>query len=830
MYNLTITSTTYTGGTLNEELFNVNVLVGAHTGETPWGGNEGNDIGVPTVEALAAMEQFGVTSVRFPAGQDKRIFSDTGMIVDEDLPDFLRNFLEHAQGQGLSVNLVVPVESLEEFGGPSQTEILDGLEQIASIVARDFPGVVTGYELGNEYWGGRTPGDDTREAAYGEAAGLAAVAIQNGASDFEMDPHIILQASGNLGGAFGNSLTEANIAIQNAFEAVDGAMDTVDGVLRNFYWRDGDAGAFDNDSGTFAEDRGIDENLNGWGDANWETWAGHELATYVGEYNITNQITFSNDAPDLGIHGASMLLEHLTNVVEADVDVAFAWPFLHATRNSFIHQHEDIKITNIYGMDIVTNTTRGAMFDLLRQSVVGDELIDLGWDTQNAVEVTAFQDVIENVDGAAVTSYTQTLFFSSRSDQFETLNVDLSALVAGYTGMSGISIFYEDENDHHRNAVLTELSGLDTDLDGRFTLDLEAYEVVQLSFHYGHQMASDGQITFTQANTVHQGSGAGETLLLNDGDDTIHGAGGDDWIDGGNGSDVLYGGEGNDTLAGGGAGDTIFGGNGDDLINGNWGRDAIYGGEGNDTVYSGTMNDTVYGEAGDDLVKASSGNDQLWGGSGKDSLYGYDGNDLIRGGMNNDLVHGGYGDDTLYGGNGNDLVDGGAGNDLLIGGRGNDRLVGQVGEDTIIGGDGQDTIVSGEGQDTIISGDGDDVLRAGRHNDILIAGDGNDFLVAGAGFDHLDGGAGNDTLHGNFNADSFYFDDGHGHDVIKDFEAENHFEVIDFSDLDLFESFADVAVNLVQQGTGVLITTSAESSVFLEGVDLSQLGAEDFVF
>lgn len=875
MYDLTLTNTTFNGNTLNEELFNVNVLVEAHTGETPWGGNEGNELGIPTIEAMAAMEQFGVTSVRFPAGQDKAIFSQTGMIVDGDLPSFLRNFLEHAQEHGLSVNLVLPVESLEEFGGPSQAEILDGIEMIAAIVARDFPGVVTGYELGNEYWGGRIPGDDTREATYGEAAGHAAVAIQNGSSGFGLDPHIILQASGNLAGAFGNSLTEANVAIQEAFASVAGAHETVDGILRNFYWRDRDDGAFDNDSGVFAEDRGLDENLNGWGDGNWEIWAGHELTTYVGEYNITNRVSFSENGLDLGIHGASMFLEHFTNMIEADVDVAFAWPFLHATRNSFLLQHEDIQLTTIHGLEIVSNTTRGAMFDLLRQTVAGDELIHLDWDTESAVEVTAFQDALDPLDGSAVTSYTQTFFFSSRSDQFETLNVDLSYFVSGFSSVSALGIFYDDENDHHRNAIIAERSEFDEDLDGIFLLDLQAYEVVQVTFHYGHVMDQNGNINFTEESTVHRGADAGETLILNDGNDTVHGGGGDDWIDGGNGSDVLYGGEGKDTLVGGGSADTIFGGHGDDLIYGNWGRDVIHGGDGNDTVYSGTMNNEVYGEEGHDLVRASSGDDKIWGGSGNDTLYGHEGIDHISGGMGHDSIEGGYGNDLVNGGNGNDVVKGGSGNDQVVGGRGNDSLFGQGGNDSLSGGDGDDGISGGQGrdligggngndtlnggngndtvkggadqdliiggrgndrlfgedgEDTLMGGDGDDLLRAGTGNDVLDGGVGDDFMAGGAGFDHLDGGLGNDTLMGNFNADVFYFEDHHGHDIIKDFEFDNDAEVIDFSSLEHFSTFAEVSANMVQLSNGVLITTSSDSSLLLEGLELSLLEANDFVF
>ncbi|GAB5447428.1 calcium-binding protein [Gymnodinialimonas sp.] len=875
MIDLTITKKTHTGGTLNEELFNVNVLVGAHTGETPWGGNEGNELGFLTNEALAALEKLGVSSVRFPAGQDKAIFSETGMLVDGDLPPFLRNFLEHAQELGISVNLVLPVESLEKFGGPNQAEILNGIEKIASIVARDFPDTVTGYELGNEYWGGRTPGDESRETAYGEAAGMAAVAIHNGASEFGMDPHIILQASGNLGGAFGNSLSTANMAIQEAFASVNGAMETVDGVLRNFYWRDGNAGAFDNDSGIFAEDRGLDENLNGWGNANWDTWAGKDLETYVGEYNITNLLSFSESGLDLGIHGASFFLEHLTNMVEAGVDTAFAWPFLHATRNSFLLQHEDIEVTSIHGMEIMTNTTRGAMFDLLRQSVVGDELLDLEWETDSSVEVTAFQDVAESVNGVTVNSYTQTVFFSSRNDQFETLDVDLSALVSGYSHVSGLSIFYNEVNNHHRDAIITEVTSIDKNLDGIFSLDLKPYEVVQLTFHYGHAMAPDGAIVFTQGSTVHKGTDADEKLMLYDGDDTIHGGGGDDLIDGGNGADLLYGGGGNDTLVGGGFADTIFGGHGDDLIHGNWGRDVISGGEGNDTIYSGTMDDAVYGDDGDDLVKASSGNDSIWGGSGQDSLYGYDGNDQIAGGIGADFIDGGRGNDflnggdqedliyggggrdeiwggnqgdTIYGGAGVDTIRGGQGEDLIFGGNerdiilgdnSNDTLYGEDGNDVVRGGNGQDLIYGGVGNDrlfganhddTIYAGEGNDLVRAGFQSDWVHGGAGNDYIVGGGGFDTLIGGEGNDTMEGNFNADRFVFEDGHGNDVILDFDASNDAEKISFNDLSTIDTYEDVMAAAVQQSEGVLISTSADSSIFLVGVNLLDLGSEDFVF
>lgn len=893
MHDLTITEVTYTGGTLENEIFNVNALVNAHTGEPPWGNNEGNELGVPTLEALAALEKFSVSHVRFPAGQDKYIFSETGIIVDGDIPEFLRNFLQYAEDNEVLVNLVVPVESLEKFEGPSQSEILEGLEQMSEIIARDFPGVVSGFELGNEYWGGRTPGDESREIEYGEAAGLAAVALTNGAAALGVNPHIILQASGNLGGAFEGSLTDANIAIQQAFESVPGALQTVDGVLRNFYWRDGDAGAFQNDSGAFREDRGLDENLNGWGDANWEAWAGKELTTYVGEYNITNSISFGEDGVDLGVHGASMLLEHITNMIEASVDVAFAWPFLHASRNSFILQDEEIEVLEINGMDVVTNTTRGAMFDILRQSIVGDMLVDIGWEANSAIEVTAFQDVIGNPEPGITESYTKTIFLSSRSDEFETHSVDLSMFVEDYSALSGLRLFYEEAGNHHRDAAITEISGVDNDRDGIFTIGLNPYEVVQLTFHYGHEVSDVSVVLFSETNTMHHGNGTDETLVLNGGNDTVYAAGGDDWIEGGNGRDLLYGHEGDDTLIGGGSSDTLHGGSGNDLLYGNWGNDSIYGDGGNDTIYSGTMNDVVFGGNGNDAIYASSGNDRIWGNDGDDYLSGQDGDDQIYGGMNHDTLVGGAGNDVLNGGNGNDDLSGGMGDDLVVGGRGNDQVYGDAGQDSLTGGDGDDTLdggsghdllVAGNGEDVLVGGDGsdrliggngddhldggdgndaliggqgndtilggwgldrliggvgndtltggagDDVLRGGRNNDVLVAGDGNDLLVGGAGFDHLEGGAGDDILFGKFNADTFVFKSGHGNDTIRDFEASNDREVIDLSALEAFGSFNELILNAWTQGGGVMIATSAESSIFLSGVDIMDLGEEDFIF
>ena len=119
--------------------FNTNLLPYANTGETPWGGNDGNEFGSITEETLEALEQFDIDHTRFPAGQEKTVFSEHGIIVDGDLSPFLDTFLSEAQAMGMKVNLVVPVESLERFGGVSADELYAQLELMAEIIAGRYP-------------------------------------------------------------------------------------------------------------------------------------------------------------------------------------------------------------------------------------------------------------------------------------------------------------------------------------------------------------------------------------------------------------------------------------------------------------------------------------------------------------------------------------------------------------------------------------------------------------------------------------------------------------------------------------------------------------------
>ncbi|MEO0767273.1 MAG: calcium-binding protein, partial [Pseudomonadota bacterium] len=103
-------------------------------------------------------------------------------------------------------------------------------------------------------------------------------------------------------------------------------------------------------------------------------------------------------------------------------------------------------------------------------------------------------------------------------------------------------------------------------------------------------------------------------------------------------------------------------------------------------------------------------------------------------------------------------------------------------------------------------------------------------LYGGAGFDTLIGGTGDDLMAGDFNADRFVFEAGHGNDIILDFDANNGFELMDFSNFAVFDSVGSVLAAAQQVSTDVLITTGVDSSIRLIDVTLADLGTDDFVF
>jgi hypothetical protein len=148
---------------------------------------------------------------------------------------------------------------------------------------------------------------------------------------------------------------------------------------------------------------------------------------------------------------------------------------------------------------------------------------------------------------------------------------------------------------------------------------------------------------------------------------------------------------------------------------------------------------------------------------------------------------------------------------------------------------------------TVTGSDAQDIILASGHNDFLKGFDGDDWLFSGGGRDTLDGGEGDDhlvveissvpvgsnsTLRGGDGDDVFVFVTQSGRHTIRDFE--NGDDKIDLSSWSDYDTFGDLPRTLFRQdGDDVVMDLTAISRtglIRLEDVDLSDLGASDFIF
>jgi Ca2+-binding RTX toxin-like protein len=326
--------------------------------------------------------------------------------------------------------------------------------------------------------------------------------------------------------------------------------------------------------------------------------------------------------------------------------------------------------------------------------------------------------------------------------------------------------------------------------------------------------------------------------------------------------------------------EVVIGTSFNDTMTGSAGADIFDGGAGNDRISAGGGNDEIYGGAGDDSLSGGDGNDKLVGGSGNDTLNGGSGFDLadyssegggvgitvnlakgtatdtygntdklssiehVRGTDFADAITGSSANNFFEGGGGDDTIDGGAGDDGMWGGFGLDRLIGGAGNDSLAGGHGNDTMDGGKGVDTAdYANDGGwrgvsvDLSTGFAEDswaslDTLIAienvtGTGfADWIRGNAAANVITGGAGNDTMIGFGGNDRFVFAAGHGDDRINDFNAG---DVLDLSGLG-FTSAADVVAASEGHDLGVLIHTSATSSILLVNVNVNSVASLGYLF
>lgn len=105
--------------------------------------------------------------------------------------------------------------------------------------------------------------------------------------------------------------------------------------------------------------------------------------------------------------------------------------------------------------------------------------------------------------------------------------------------------------------------------------------------------------------------GAADSVVGDEGNDTLIGYGGNDTLRGGPGRDWIYGLDGADSLVGNGSSDRLRGGDGDDTLSGNGGRDFLHGNAGSDRLLGGAGNDVLsdIGSTGVDILNGNDGTD-----------------------------------------------------------------------------------------------------------------------------------------------------------------------------------------------------------------------------
>ena len=409
--------------------------------------------------------------------------------------------------------------------------------------------------------------------------------------------------------------------------------------------------------------------------------------------------------------------------------------------------------------------------------------------------------------------------------------------------------------------------------------------VVQPGSHAIYGLAGDDRLF---------GGASHDYLFGGSGDDRLDGGADDDWLNGGAGADKLIGGTGIDTASyfasssgvkvslttgrgsgGEAAGDTLTG------------IENLAGSNFADTLAGDAIDNSLSGEAGNDSLYGGAGNDWLIGGEGADFLDGGSGSDTVeyldsvaaisvnlkagigsggdaQGDQFRDIenVVGSWNDDTIVGNAATNFLDEYAGDDLLFGGEGGDTLDGGFGDDTLEGEADADVIFGSAGVDTasyatsdagvevnlatgLVAGGhaqgdmlssienltgsafGDRLTGAGMDN-VIKGGNGDDTIRGGAGVDRVWGGAGDDHFVFNQNDQLTSFTN---FEFILDFAAGGTEDAIDLVNAGTgFTSLADVLAHSLQWGQGTLIDLGPSGTVYLDGVQMMNLTASDFIF
>ena len=258
---------------------------------------------------------------------------------------------------------------------------------------------------------------------------------------------------------------------------------------------------------------------------------------------------------------------------------------------------------------------------------------------------------------------------------------------------------------------------------------------------------------------------------------------------------TINGGTGNDTFTGS-AGAEVF------VYANNDGNDVIYGWTANDTLLltSGSVSESTTNDSGDVIIGVGYGSITIKDAANKKI-------NIAKGSLNT-----GGGSDTMDNGSGDDtspseetavtLASSFTGLYDAYGDEDKATIkkidASKVKTGITIYTNSNNTTVTGSTKGDVIFGNsGKDVINSGNGDDMIYGEEGNDTLNAGAGDDYLTGGKGNDTLTGGAGADTFFYYNGDGNDIITDYSDTQGDEIfLDVSSMSTQVSGNDVILKV----------------------------------
>ena len=151
-----------------------------------------------------------------------------------------------------------------------------------------------------------------------------------------------------------------------------------------------------------------------------------DLDLHITEWNIKASNIENNGVKSLGV-----LVGMVENMVELDVVQGAVWPIVRNTTNVLGGTvNEGIVQTDDQGR--VTETLRGAMFDLMSTSLPGMELIQLDLESvENDKELAAYEK-----DGEFV------VYIGNNLEMAETITVYLAGLLPNFNKAHGVKVGY----------------------------------------------------------------------------------------------------------------------------------------------------------------------------------------------------------------------------------------------------------------------------------------------------------------------------------------------------------------------------------------------------